>query len=254
MLSYCLPRRGVCSRSCKPSNKQIQSAFVSCSRPLLLLPQDTQPDRSKLEHISWLFPHHLQTQNMSTPTSTNSAPSSGSSPTPPPLVEPRKYTRFAEADLGSRLANARNLVHTQALPVPGLARQEHRTMVGSVSSDVANSIRQAAFNPPGAPKHGWEKGSYRSPFDYHIPGHTVGGKDTTSSGSLPLVYHSGITSFTPRGSMIPAGARAPREAPSYVKEPRQESNLPCRTVTPGPDVSLNLSPLFSSYVANCFEG
>ncbi|KAG9196651.1 hypothetical protein G6011_01772 [Alternaria panax] len=157
------------------------------------------------------------------------------------MAEPLRYTRFTDVGFGNRLADARNLMHTQAPRVPILAHQESRTAVGSVGSEVANSIRQAALIPPGSPKHGWEKGSYRSPFDYHIASHTVGSRSTASVRSFSLASLS-----TPQGGMTPAHNYAAREASMHRLEPQPESPPSCRTVTPGSDAKerhLLLGPL-----------
>jgi hypothetical protein len=177
---------------------------------------------------------------MSTPSRANSTSPSASTPTNPRLLETGNYTHFADAGFGNRLADARNLVHTQAPSI--LPRQDHTTAVRSVSSEVAKSIRQAATIPPGAPKHGWEKGSYRSPFDYHIPGHTVGGKDMFPGRSHAHASLTGLSSFSPLNSMTAAYTSAPPTV--YVHdamEPGAESSSPTRTVTPGPDVSFKES-------------
>jgi hypothetical protein len=162
--------------------------------------------------------------------------------------------RFANAGFGNQLTDARNLMRTQAPPVPVLVHQQHKTVVDSIASEVANSVRQAALISHGAPKHGWEKGSYRSPFDYHIPGHIVGSKNATSGRSNLLAFPSIRISFIPPDSMTPAETHAAQEIPMYAMKHEPESNSSCRTVTPGPDVSLKLSLPFPSCVTNLFQG
>lgn len=211
--------------------------FLVCSLPLSLLLQFlTIKLKSKyaLQSLSAIS----NQESMSAPPRINSTSPSASSPAIPRLVENRNYTRFADVGFGNRLADARNLVHTRRPPLS--LRPEHTTAVGSVASEVANSIRRAALIPPGAPKHGWEKGSYRSPFDYHIPGHTVGGRDTPPGRSNSHASFVGLSSSSPLHSITPLYTSTPLATPAYEMKPRPESNSLCRTVTPGPDVSFNV--------------
>jgi hypothetical protein len=218
--------------------------FRVCALPLPPAIQYRTISLSTLEHIL-LFSSTNNTETMSTPPRPNSTSPTGSPPKTAPLAEPRRYTRFADAGFGHRLADARNLIHTQAPPVP--LRQELMTAVGSVASEVANSIRQAAMFPPGAPKHGWEKGSYRSPFDYHIPGHTISNKDTSADRSFTHASRSSVPSFPPLESVTPTDTRTPRTGQVYEMEPESESDSPCRTATPGPDVSYRYSRFILSF-------
>jgi hypothetical protein len=157
---------------------------------------------------------------MSTP------PADTTSPPSAPAEEPRRYTRTADAGFGSRLADARNLAHTEVPPAP--ARPENRTAVGSIASEVAASVRSPAMVPPGAPKYGWEKGSYRNPFEYGI---AVGGKTTPSSGRTfsPAVA-------VPRAfeKMPPVDTSVPVKKVETELESKAEVD---RAITPGPDVS-----------------
>jgi hypothetical protein len=143
------------------------------------------------------------------------ASSSPSSSTVPQWVEHFKYTRFVDPDFGNRLSEARNLMHTQAPLTPVVTYQEQRTAAGSIASEVAHSMRQAALIPPGAPKHGWEKGSYRSPFDYRIVGYSGGDKCTASDRLPPYASPDGMTPFTGSGSMAVAHNRATRDTPVF---------------------------------------
>lgn len=130
-------------------------------------------------------------------------------------MEHFKYTRFVDPDFGNRLSEARNLMHTQAPLTPVVTYQEQRTAAGSIASEVAHSMRQAALIPPGAPKHGWEKGSYRSPFDYRIVGYSGGDKCTASDRLPPYASPDGMTPFTGSGSMAVAHNRATRDTPVF---------------------------------------
>jgi hypothetical protein len=177
--------------------------------------------------------------------------SSPSWSTVPQSVEPFKYTRFADPDSGNRLSEARNLMHTQAPLTHVVTYQEQRTAAGSVASEVAHSMRQAALIPPGAPKHEWEKGSYRSRCDYRIVGCSGGDKCTAYDRLPPYASPNNTTPFTGSDSMAVAHNRVTRETPVFDgMDPNSESAPPCRVVTPGSDVSLNQSLYFSSCATN----
>jgi hypothetical protein len=177
--------------------------------------------------------------------------SSPSSSTVPQSVEPFKYTRFVDPDFGNRLSEARDLMHTQAPLTHVVTYQEQRTAAGSVVSEVAHSMRQAALIPPGALKHGWAKGSYRSPFDYRIVGYSGGDKCTASDRPLAYASPKDMTPFTGSDSMAVAHNRVTRETPVFDgMDPNSESAPPCRVVTLGSDVSLNQSLYFSSCATN----
>ncbi|KAF1836772.1 hypothetical protein BDW02DRAFT_614463 [Decorospora gaudefroyi] len=150
--------------------------------------------------------------------------------------KPRENTRFPPAGFGSRLAAARNLAHTE---VPhALPREEMRLPVDTVISGVANSVRPPASTPAGLPRHGWEKGSYRSPFDYNIPRHTVGGK------SIPARHSPFFAGFGDSSHTFPTTDRH-RVSPANeeLDEPAPRRN---RAVTPAPEAKerlLLLDPL-----------
>ena len=142
-------------------------------------------------------------------------------------------------------------MHTQAPLTPIVTYREQRTAAGSVASAVAHSMRQAALNPPGAPKHGWEKGSYRSPFDYRIVGYRGGGKCTASDRFLPYASPNDMTPFTGSGSMAVAHNHVTRKTTVFDGvDPHSEAAPPCRAVTPGCDVSFDQSLYLSSCATN----
>lgn len=105
----------------------------------------------------------------------NSSPTA--SQIPPKKGETHKYMRSIDANFGDRLANARNLAHTEVPPAP--PREQNRTSMGYISLEAAKSIREAARIPPSVSRYEWENGSYRSPFDYNIPGHSISGDNIT---------------------------------------------------------------------------
>ena len=65
------------------------------------------------------------------------------------------HARSADIDFGDRLADTRNLAHTE---VPPPAAEQIRTAVGSTASEVADYVRKPARVPPGVPR---EQGWYR---------------------------------------------------------------------------------------------
>ncbi|KAF7674340.1 hypothetical protein GT037_008106, partial [Alternaria burnsii] len=134
---------------------------------------------------------------------------------------------------------------------PIITYREQRIAASSVASAVAHSMRQAALNPPGGPEHGWEKGSYRSPFDYRIVGYRGGGKCTASDRFLPYASPNDMTPFTGSGSMAVAHNHVTRKTTVFDGvDPHSEAAPPCRAVTPGCDVSFDQSLYFSSCAIN----
>lgn len=146
-------------------------------------------------------------------------------------TEPRRYTRPVDASFGHRLATARNQAHGDALPT--LSGEDWRAAGAMPASQVGESVRETTQLPLRVPPYGWERGSYRSPFEYNIPGHHVGANTNPASRPFPHTRPQSI-SF---GSMPPIDTRTPPSMASRAATLQHKPEPICRAVTPGPDVS-----------------
>lgn len=185
--------------------------------------------------------------NASTTKAKATDPLSPTSPSEAPTQQPRRYSRFTGADVGDRLANARNLHHTQAPPPP-----PPRAMMGAQDGGIPLSgttpgysrTQERYFIPPqGGPKYGAEKGSYRSPYDYNITLGATGGAalraQATSSFPWPSVFESGFLEG-PAAPLQPSTSRLP-EGHAYLHPSLPQEQAPLASVQdyqPPADVSL----------------
>ena len=146
--------------------------------------------------------------------------------------------RSIDANFGDRLANARNLAHTEVPPAP--PREQNRTSMGYIALEAATSIREAARIPPGVSRYKWENGSYRSPFDYNIPRHSISGDNIALAQSISYTPSSGRPQNPSFGSMPSVDTRTPPNMAIYETETETEmgEEKMCRAVTPGPNVSV----------------
>ncbi|RAR01747.1 carbohydrate-binding module family 35 protein [Stemphylium lycopersici] len=149
----------------------------------------------------------------------------------------------SDASFGNRLANGRNLAHTEVPLAP--PHEQNRTSVGYIALGAANSVREVTRMPPGVSRHGWEIESYRSPFEYNIASHSISGNKVALNQFIAyilLLYRPRTVSF---GSMRPVDTCTRPNVVIYETETETEGKV-CRVVTPGPNAKerlLLLGPL-----------
>lgn len=169
------------------------------------------------------------------------------------MSSPPRFSRLPDRAFGDRLAEARNLHHTQApppLPRPvgagvdgGVELPRSAAPVAPIESDrtsllapTSSAIRQDAA------WYGREKGSYMSPYDYNLAGRTARDNTTRPSqmaqpGLIPglgahFVTDSGLSDTTSSPTSSAANSNEPEKEMSAETMPKVE------VAQPPPDVCI----------------
>ncbi|KAE8866233.1 hypothetical protein PTNB29_03380 [Pyrenophora teres f. teres] len=194
---------------------------------------------------------------MASPSQHKSLPFESAAPSSSSTEEPHHSFTRTVSGFGDRLAHARNQEHTE---VNRASVGPARTATGSISAEVAPSVRGLAPMLPGALRYGWEIGPYRSLFQFNQGQFN---QDISSEGMNRFANWSSSFASPPTGFPSSTPAYYTPVAPditAYTPQTNIHSTLSaqtlpedipitspiCRTVTPGPDAKerlLLLGPL-----------